>query len=129
MPTLAHVIRDMMTTLGGPQSRKAIREHVDSNYPGVWRPGALRAVLYASAVNNSLAYRHHPFSQRFLFKNPDETFSLYEEQVHGPNVWAAQAETDVDSDETTEELVEASVSLESDLEDHLVQHLDTLERA
>ena len=24
MPTLADVIRDMMTTLGGPQSRKAI---------------------------------------------------------------------------------------------------------
>ena len=90
-----------------------------------WQPATLRAHLYARAINNPLAYVHHPNSERFLYKLADGTFELYEEKVHGPNLW--DPNRDVDVSEDAEQDVEASISLERDIEDQLVHQLDALE--
>ena len=109
----------------GALSKEAIKQSVESNYPGKWQPTTLSAHLYACAINNPKAYVHHPHSERFLYKHTDGTFELYEEKAHGPNLWAPNEAEDVS--EEAEQAIEASISLERDIEDQLVHQLDALE--
>ena len=124
MPTMSQAIKEAFAESGVPLSREAIKQSVESRYPGEWRPATLRAHLYACAINNPRAYVHHPNSERFLYKLADGTFELYEEKAHGPNTWAPD-EAEVVS---AEQAVEASISLERDIEDQLVHRLDALEK-
>ena len=119
MATMSQAIKEAFGESGGALSREAITQSVESRYPGEWQPATLRAHLYACAINNPMAYVHHPYSERFLYKHADGTFELYEEKVHGPNLWVPEEEA--------EQTVEASISLERDIEDQLVHQLDALE--
>lgn len=125
MATMAQAIKEAFAERGGALSREAIKQSVESRYPGEWQPATLRAHLYACAVNNPRAYVHHPNAERFLYKLADGTFELYEETVHGPNLWAPDEAEEVS--EEAEQAVEVSISLERDIEDQLVHQLDALE--
>ena len=126
MATMSQAIKEAFgESGGGALSREAIKQSVESRYPGKWRPATLRAHLYACAINNPRAYVHHPNSERFLYKHADGTFELYEEKAHGPNLWMPNEAEDVS--EEAEQAVEASISLERDIEDQLVYQLDALE--
>ena len=125
MATMSQAIKEAFGESGGPLSREAIKQSVESRYPGKWQPATLRAHLYACAINNPKAYIHHPNSERFFYKRADGTFELYEEKTHGSNLWAPNEAEDV-SEEATQ-AVEASISLERDIEDQLVHRLDALE--
>ncbi len=124
MTTMSQAIRKAFSESGGTLSREAIRQSVESRYPGKWQPATLRAHLYACAINNPRAYVHHPHAERFLYKRADGTFELYEEKAHGPNLWAPDEAENVPAEQT----IEASISLERDIEDQLVQQLDALEK-
>ena len=125
MPTMSEAIREAFKQHREPVSRDDLRQFVNDRYSGIWQPGTFTAHLYACAINNPKAYVHHPHAQKFLYKNSDGTFELYDEKRHGPNVWTPnQAE---DPSEEVAQAVEASISLERDLEDQLVRQLDTLE--
>ena len=125
MATMAQAIEEAFRESGGALSKEAIKQSVESRYPRKWRATTLSAHLYACAINNPRAYVHHPSSRRFLYKRTDGTFELYEEEVHGPNIWAPNQVEDVS--EEAEKAVEASISLERDIEDQLVHQLDALE--
>lgn len=122
MTTMSQAIKEAVEEGAGPLSREAIRQSVESRYPGEWQPGTLTAHLYACAINNPKAYVHHPSSERFLYKRADGTFELYDEKAHGPNLWVPDQ-----AEDGSEQTVEASVSLERDIEDQLVHRLDALE--
>lgn len=125
MATMTQAIKEAFGECGGALSREAIKQSVESRYPGEWQPATLRAHLYACAVNNPKAYVHHPNAERFLYKLADGTFELYEEKAHGPNLWVPNEAEDVS--EETAQAVEASISLERDIEDQLVHQLAALE--
>ena len=126
MATMSQAIKEAFGESGGVLSREAIKQSVESRYPGKWQPTTLSAHLYACAINNPKAYVHHPHAERFLYKLADGTFELYEVTKHGENIW----ETNGDGhhrEEMIEQAVEASISLERDIEDQLVHQLDALE--
>ena len=125
MTTMSQAIKEAFGESGGTLSRGTIKQSVESRYPGEWQPATLRAHLYACAINNPKAYVHHPNSERFLYKRADGKFELYEEKMHGPNLWVPNRT--VDELEESEQAVEASISLERDIEDQLVHRLDALE--
>ena len=125
MATMSQAIKEAFRESGGALSREAIKQSVESRYPGEWQPATLRAHLYARAINNPKAYVHHPNSERFLYKLADGTFELYEEKVHGPNLWVPDQAEDVSGEAA--QAVEASISLERDIEDQLVHRLYALE--
>ena len=126
MATMSQAIKEAFGENAGALSRVAIRQSVESRYPGEWQPATLRAYLYGCAINNPKAYVHHPNSERFLYKLADGTFELYDEKAHGPNLWAPDRAED--GSEEAEQVVEASISLERDIEDQLVHRLDALEQ-
>ena len=123
--TMSRAIKEAFGESGGTLSKEAIKQSVESRYPGKWRLTTLSAHLYACAINNPKAYVHHPHAERFLYKHTDGTFELYEEKAHGPNLWAPNEAEDVS--EEAEQAIEASISLERDIEDQLVHQLDALE--
>ena len=123
--TMSQAIKEAFGESGGALSKEAIKQSVESRYPGKWQPTTLTAHLYACAINNPKAYVHHPHSERFLYKHADGMFELYEEKAHGPNLWAPNEAEDVS--EEAEQAIEASISLERDIEDQLVHQLDALE--
>lgn len=125
MTTMAQAIRAYVQSAGGRLTADQIKRHISAEFPGQWKASTLQAHLYGCAVNNPKAYIHHPFAERFLYRNADGTFELYSEAVHGPNEWAPTVSDDEVTD--TNELAETSISLERDIEDHLVHHLDTIE--
>lgn len=127
MATMVDAIREAFQSAGGRMSRADIKAYIETHYPGEWQPTTLAAHLYACAVNNPKAYVHHKNTQRFLFRLPDNTFEAYDEERHGPNVWAP-VDDPVESDASdAEDLIEASISLERDLESHLVRSLGNIE--
>src|SRR5215510_14376324 len=112
---MADAIRDALKAAGGRLRRREIKDDIDSHHANEWEPSTLTAHLYACAINNPKAYIHHKNVPRFLFRKPDDTFELYDEQAHGPNVWAPLDTTaETDGDEEAEQLLEASISLERD---------------
>ena len=123
--TMSQAIKEAFGESGGTLSKEAIKQSVESRYPGKWQPTTLSAHLYACAINNPKAYVHHPHSERFLYKHTDGMFELYEEKAHGPNLWAPNEAENVS--EEAEQAIEASISLERDIEDQLVHQLDALE--
>ncbi len=125
MVTMSRAIKEAFEESGGALSREAIKQFVESHYPGNWKPGTLNGHLYGCAINNRKAYVHHPNSERFLYKLADGTFELYDEKAHGPNLWVPNEDEDVS--EEAEQAVEASIGLERDIEDQLVHQLDALE--
>ena len=125
MATMFQAIKEAFGESGGALSREAIKQSVESRYPGQWQPTTLSVHLYACAINNPKAYVHHPHSERFLYKHADGTFELYEKKAHAPNLWAPNEAEDVS--EEAEQAIEASISLERDIEDQLVHQLDALE--
>ena len=78
--TMSRAIKEAFGESGGTLSKEAIKQSVESRYPGKWRPTTLSAHLYACAINNPKAYVHHPHAERFLYKHTDGTFELYEEK-------------------------------------------------
>ena len=76
-------------------SKEVIRQFVDERYPGIWQPSTLTAHLYVCAINNPKSYIHHPHAKRFLYKNADGTFELYDEGSHGPNIWTPDEAEDI----------------------------------
>ena len=125
MATMAQAIKEALEDGNGALSREAIRQFVESRYPGEWQPATLNAHLYARAINNPKAYVHHPYGQRFLYRRADGTFELYDEKAHGPNLWAPDRAEDESKGAVP--AIEASISLERDIEDQLVCQLDALE--
>ncbi|WGS46813.1 endonuclease NucS [Burkholderia sp. JSH-S8] len=92
------------------------------------------AHLYGCRVNSTKAYRSHPFAQKFLYKADDGRFHIYDEELHGPNVWTPardvaeqEIEQEVEQSDAVEELIEASISFERDVEAHLIQNLEAVE--
>jgi endonuclease len=124
MTTMAQAIKSYLQTAGGKVTTEQIKRAINAEYPEKWRPLTLPAHLYACAVNQPKAYIHHPFAERFLYRNSDGTFELYSTDRHGPNVWEP---TDDETDDV-EELAETSISLERDIEEHLIRNLDTIEK-
>ncbi len=124
MITMAKAIREFVEAAGRPVTADEIKEHINREYSGQWRPSTLQGHLYGCVVNNAKAYVHHPSAVKFLYRRGDGTFEIYSEKLHGENVWAPP---DDDADEELEELAVASIGLERDLEDHLVHHLDSIE--
>jgi endonuclease len=128
MSTMADAIRDALRTAGGRVTRRDIKQYIEAHHANEWEPSTLTAHLYACAVNNPKAYVHHRNAQRFLFRHPDDSFELFDEQLHGPNVWAPLHGTNgPDDQDEAEQLLEASISLERDLEAHLVRDLESIE--
>ncbi len=123
--TLAEAIKQYMQETAGPVTSDMVKRAVEERYPGQWKVSSVQAHLYACQINNPKAYIHHPSAERFLYKNSDGTFVLYDEKIHGPNEWAPGEE--IESEEGPEELVQSSISLERDMEDHLVQDLGQIE--
>lgn len=102
MTTMAEAIKRYVQAADGNVSADEIERAITSEYPDRWRPSTLQAHLYACAVNNSKAYIHHPYAEKFLYRNSDRTFALYSESVHGPNRWAPSIGDDVVAGETVE---------------------------
>lgn len=129
--TMAQAIRDFVGTAGAPVSTAQIREHVNLTHPNRWKPNTLTAHLYACAVNQPKAYLHHPSAIRFLYREDDGRFSVYDAEVHGPNVWEptedSEGELEQGSEQRVEELIEASIHFERDVEDHLIRNLAGIE--
>lgn len=133
MTTMAGALRSFVEQATGGVTKKQIKDHIESSYPGKWTPGTLTAHLYACAVNNPKAYIHHKWADRFLYRSEDGRFYRYDPQVHGVNTWSPSLdgqtdEYDVEDDANIEELVETSISLERDVETHLVRNLDAIEK-
>ena len=120
MTTKSQAVKEAFGESGGALSREAIKQSVESRYPGQWKGVTLH--LYARTINNPKVYFSFPNKERYLYKRADGTFELYEEKVHGPNTWAPNEAEDV-----PEQDFEASISLERDIEDQLVHQLDALE--
>jgi endonuclease len=125
MPTIAQAVKTYLRSVGGKATTDEIKHAINSEYPSVWKASAIQAHLYACVVNNPKAYVHHPYAEKFMYRNSDGTLELYSEEQHGPNEWAPP-EGD-DEVESVEELAEATVSLERDIEDHLVKNLESIE--
>jgi hypothetical protein len=122
---MATAIREALAASNGSATKEQIRAFINKQYPGEWQDTTLTAHLYACAVNQPRAYIHHPYAERFLFKDQNGQFHLYNENLHGPNTWVPTAGDDVDS--AVADVIEASVSLERDVEEHLIQNLSSLE--
>ncbi len=130
---MANAIRRYVETKPEGATSRDIREHINSAYQDQWRPGTLSAHLYACVVNNPKSYIHHKSADRFLFKDSNERFYIYDEDTHGPNVWEPvpleTGESDeLNSSDTIEQLVEASISFERDVEEHLIRNLSSVEK-
>jgi len=123
--TMAQVIREYITAKNRAVTAEEIKNHINFEYAGQWKASTIQAHLYACVVNNPKAYIHHPYSEKFLYKNSDGTFELYSESLHGPNEWAPDVSDDEESDVV--ELAETTISLERDIEDHLVHNLGAIE--
>ena len=87
--TMSQAIKEAFGESGSALSREAIKESVESRYPGTWQPATLRAHLYACAVNNPKAYRYHPYAERFLYKLGDGTFELLQRRGARPESMGA----------------------------------------
>ncbi|MBB6050433.1 endonuclease NucS domain-containing protein [Armatimonas rosea] len=129
---MSQAIRAYVEAQGGKVTAEAVTRHINTEYPGRWRPGTLTAHLYACAVNNPKAYIHHASTPKFLYRYSDGSMELYSEELHGPNEWEPESEGDGEGDELTlapsaVQYFETSISLERDIEDHLIHHLDALE--
>lgn len=130
MTTMAQAVRDFVSAADSPVSADQVRAHINATYPGKWQPSTLTAHMYACSVNRPRAYLHHPSAERFLYRNDNGMFSIYDPLIHGPNVWAPVAEeveVEGGSGERVEDLIEASISFERDIEDHLIRNLAAIE--
>jgi len=123
--TMAQVIREYVASKGRAVTAEEIKNHINAEHAGEWKTSTVQAHLYACLVNNPKAYIHHPYAEKFLYKNSDGTFEIYSEKIHGPNEWVPDLGDDEESD--VAELVETTISLERDIEDHLVHNLDAIE--
>ena len=119
MATMKQAIKEAFEQSEGALSKEVIRQFVDERYPGIWQPSTLTAHLYACAINNPKSYIHHPHAKRFLYKNADGTFELYDEGSYGPNIWTPDEAEDI---EDAAQAVEASIGLERDIEDQRAAH-------
>ena len=133
MTTMAGALRSFVEQATDGVTRKQIKTHIEASFPNKWSPGTLNAHLYACTVNNSKAYIHHKWADRFLYRSEDGHFYKYDPDIHGVNTWAPSAEAQSDDfepgdDATIEELVETSITLERDVETHLVRNLDSIEK-
>ncbi|MCI8210777.1 hypothetical protein AUC61_14660 [Pseudomonas sp. S25] len=133
MTTMAGALRSFVEQATTGVTRRQIKDHIESNFPGRWTPGTFSAHLYACTVNNSKAYIHHKWADRFLYRSEDGQFHRYDPEIHGVNTWAPSAEGEQDGFETgddssIEELVETSITLERDVETYLVRNLDSIEK-
>jgi RecB family endonuclease NucS len=124
MSTMAEAVRNYIESVS-QATADDIKRAINSKYPNQWKPSTLQAHLYACAVNNPKAYIHHPFTAKFLYKNSDGTFEMYDEVKHGPNEWTPPEGADEETELT--ELAETSISLERDIEDHLITNLAAIE--
>lgn len=132
MTTMAGAIRLFVESSPSGVTSREIRDHINGVYPGKWTPGTLTAHLYGCAVNQPKAYLHHRSAEKFLYRSDDGRFHIYDEERHGPNVWAPTVDdptltAEEDNDDVIEQLIETSISLERDVEEHLIRNLDTLE--
>lgn len=128
MSTMANAIRESLQDAPTGATRNQIKEYVETHFPGQWRPGTLTAHLYGCQINNAVAYRHHPFAEKFLFKTEDGLFHIYDETRHGPNVWrGSDMDVEIVDEDDIERRVEASLTYERDVEAHLIQNLDAIE--
>lgn len=133
MTTMAGALRNFVEQAPGGVTRKQVKDHIESQYPGQWTSNTLTAHLYACVVNNPKAYIHHKWADRFLYRSEDGRFHRYDPQTHGVNTWAPSLEDQDDAYDTEDEasiddLVETSITLERDVESHLVRNLDSIEK-
>ena len=130
MTTMAQAIREFVGSAEAGVTSSEIRKHITSTYGDQWKASTLSAHLYGCCVNKARAYGAYPSAPKFLYKAADGQFHLYDEEVHGPNVWQPiddVTEDEFEQTESVEELIEASVSFERDVEAHLIQNLGAVE--
>jgi len=130
---MASAIRHFVESVPSGATSREIKNHINSAYPEKWMPGTLVAHLYGCTVNQPKAYLHHKSAEKFLYRSEDGRFHIYDEERHGPNVWAPTADDhpivgEQDNDNSIEQLIETSISLERDVEEHLIRNLDSLEK-
>jgi len=125
LSTLAEVVKAFAVEAKGKFTTEQVRQYLKTHHPNQWKDSSLQAHMYACAANNPKAYVHHPYAEKFLYRNADGTFELYSEAIHGQNEWAPSPGDDEIT--TTVELEETTVSLERDIEDHLVHRITQIE--
>ncbi|GGA24964.1 endonuclease NucS domain-containing protein [Dyella nitratireducens] len=133
MTTMLSGIRQFIEQRPDGATTQEIRRHIEDTYPGRWSAGTLTTNLYACAVNQPGAYKHHRSTEKFLFKDVEGKFHIYESEKYGPNVWVPSEDDetvseDPSSNEQIEQLIEASISFEKDVEAHLIRNLDSIEK-
>jgi hypothetical protein len=65
-----------------------IWRHINDKFPGRWKESTVRqGATFDFVVNKPKAYKHFPSAPKILYRNDDGTIELYDEAVHGPNVW------------------------------------------
>lgn len=116
MATMVDALKEALRSAGGRMSRADIKAYIDTHYAGEWPPATLAAHLYACTINDPAAYIYHKITERFLFRLPDNTFEVYDEPRHGPNVWASVYDPVGSDASDAEDLIEAVISL--DMADH-----------
>ena len=129
---MAGALRQIVESSPAGATSREIRDYINSAYSGKSTPGTLTAHLYGCAVNQPKAYLHHKSAEKFLYRAGDGRFHIYDENKHGPNVWAPMEDDlatvgEQDNEETIEQLIETSISLERDVEEHLIRNLGSLE--
>ena len=123
MATMSQAIGEAFDESGGALSRGAIKQSVESRYPGKWQPAHAQCSPLRVRYQQPEGVRSSPPPRRFLYRRADGAFELYEEKAHGPNLWAPDEAENV----SAEQAGEASISLERDIEDQLVHQLDARE--
>ena len=77
MSTLAEVVKLFATEAKGKFTTEQLRQYLKVHHPDQWKDSTLQAHMYACAANNPKAYAHHPYAEKFLYRNADGTFELY----------------------------------------------------
>ena len=81
MPTIAEAIMQVLQSAGNGLTGEMIKRAIAAEFPDQWKPSAIQTHLYGCAINRPKAYVHHPYLEKFLFRNSDGTFDLYSEQL------------------------------------------------
>lgn len=81
--TFAEALKESLTALGGVRTKAEIAAWIEKRYPRRWKVRTVDGHLYGCRVNNSKAYQHHKYKQKFLFSHGDSRYELYKERKHG----------------------------------------------
>jgi hypothetical protein len=134
--TAGFAIKEAFEALGGVQRTSAILRWVNDRYPNRWEERTLGSHLRGCSVNNPIGIKYHPHFPRFLYKEGNGEFALYDPSRHGVFDERGYAEGDRPEEVSAlDELREISEELQSksefaneaQLRDYLARNLGLLE--